>query len=170
MKQKSAGNHGRYCLSGKTGTFQNMAPEVAKEWSYNERVDVYSFGVVLWSLLTGKVPFTDMTEQEHLRLVVNGEERPLIPSEGWSRELQDLVTRSWSFFPNARPTMEVVTTGMQFLVSQYQQELDRQRRLQCQRRATLILLMALLGLMVIAFIVAFVLVRGAHVDSEIDHY
>jgi len=38
-----------------------MAPEVIEHNPYRERADVFSFGIMLWELLTGRVPYDDMT-------------------------------------------------------------------------------------------------------------
>jgi serine/threonine protein kinase len=38
-----------------------MAPEVIEHKPYGEKADVFSFGILLWELLTGRVPYEDMT-------------------------------------------------------------------------------------------------------------
>lgn len=38
-----------------------MAPEVIEHNPYREKADVFSFGILLWELLTGKIPYSDMT-------------------------------------------------------------------------------------------------------------
>ncbi|KAG8038599.1 hypothetical protein GUJ93_ZPchr0255g33283 [Zizania palustris] len=38
-----------------------MAPEMIQHRPYDHKVDVYSFGIVLWELITGMLPFTNMT-------------------------------------------------------------------------------------------------------------
>ena len=38
-----------------------MAPEVIEHKPYGERADIFSFGILLWELLTGRVPYEDMT-------------------------------------------------------------------------------------------------------------
>ena len=52
-----------YCevLAEDPGTYRWMAPEMIKHKPYGRKVDVYSFGLLLWEMLTGKVPFEDMT-------------------------------------------------------------------------------------------------------------
>ena len=39
------------------GTFEYMAPEIIKEYSYNEKIDNWSLGILLYELLHGKPPF-----------------------------------------------------------------------------------------------------------------
>ncbi len=43
------------------GCHRWMAPEVIEHNPYRERADVFSFGIMLWELLTGRVPYDDMT-------------------------------------------------------------------------------------------------------------
>ena len=40
--------NGKYRLTGNTGVWRYMAPEIAKEWAYDMSVDTYSFGI-LWN-------------------------------------------------------------------------------------------------------------------------
>lgn len=119
-----------------------MAPEVAKGWRYNEKVDVYGFGVILWEILSGESAFKNMSEEQHLNMVANGQERPRLKRE-WPSEVKDLLQRCWSFFPNARPSMLVVESGLSFMVSQVQVELDRERdrRIRILRRGAVVVIL-----------------------------
>lgn len=65
-----------YTMTGLTGTRQYMAPEVALQEPYNEKVDVYSFAVLLWQMVTGKEPYSDMTPDEHTQLAMVEGVRP----------------------------------------------------------------------------------------------
>jgi serine/threonine protein kinase len=38
-----------------------MAPEVIEHAPYAERADVFSFAITLWELLTGRVPYEELT-------------------------------------------------------------------------------------------------------------
>ncbi|KAJ0090539.1 hypothetical protein Patl1_13802 [Pistacia atlantica] len=57
--------HARYlcdeemALTGETGTYVYMAPEVIRCEPYNEKSDVYSFGIILNELLTGNHPYIE---------------------------------------------------------------------------------------------------------------
>ncbi len=53
------------------GTYRWMAPEMIKHKHYSKKVDVYSFGIVLSELVTGLVPFHDMTPVQAAFAVVN---------------------------------------------------------------------------------------------------
>jgi serine/threonine protein kinase len=62
-----------YCdlLADDPGTYRWMAPEMIKRKSYGRKVDVYSFGLILWEMLTGTIPYQDMTPIQAAFAVVN---------------------------------------------------------------------------------------------------
>jgi len=65
-----------YSMTGFTGSLRYMAPEVALQEPYTEKVDVYSFGIMLWQMTNDKVPFRGMTKQDFMKNVVMGDLRP----------------------------------------------------------------------------------------------
>ncbi|KAJ4823134.1 hypothetical protein Tsubulata_043134 [Turnera subulata] len=48
-------------MTAETGTYRWMAPEVIEHKAYDHKADVFSFGIVLWELLTGKLPYEQLT-------------------------------------------------------------------------------------------------------------
>jgi tRNA A-37 threonylcarbamoyl transferase component Bud32 len=96
--------------SADTGTYRWMAPEMISHQHYSKKVDVYSFGVVLWELVTGRLPFEDMTPVQVAYAVVNKSLRPPIP-ESCPAPLRHLMERCWIANPERRPSFyQIVQT------------------------------------------------------------
>ncbi|MCO5547512.1 hypothetical protein L7F22_037374 [Adiantum nelumboides] len=94
-------------MTPETGTYRWMAPEMIQRRSYNNKVDVYSFGIVLWELITGNLPFQNMTAVQAAFAVVNKGIRPEIPTD-CSPSLALIMTRCWDANPDVRPAFSEV--------------------------------------------------------------
>ena len=82
-------------LTGETGTYRWMAPEVIRHEPYSSKADVYSFAVILWQLLTHDEPFVDLEAVDAANLVARNNLRPPFP-EGAPTKLVDLINTNWS--------------------------------------------------------------------------
>ncbi|OMO61924.1 hypothetical protein CCACVL1_23144 [Corchorus capsularis] len=89
-------------MTPETGTYRWMAPEMIQHRPYTQKVDVYSFGIVLWELITGLLPFQNMTAVQAAFAVVNKGVRPVIPNDCLP-VLSEIMTRCWDTNPEVRP-------------------------------------------------------------------
>ncbi|KAH7286391.1 hypothetical protein KP509_32G005100 [Ceratopteris richardii] len=93
-------------MTPETGTYRWMAPEMMQNRSYTHKVDVYSFGIVLWELVTGNIPFQNMSAVQAASAVVRGE-RPIVPPD-CPDCLAKIMTRCWDAYPDERPSFSDV--------------------------------------------------------------
>lgn len=131
-----------YKLTGNTGTLRYMAPEVVLNRAYNQSVDVYSFGILLWQLVSGKLPFREMSKKQYFDDVVMQNKRCKLTS-AFSPALRDLLESCWHADYTQRPSFLIVAKSLEDMVSQ-EAEVDKQRRLRWYNRLHAFLLRCLL--------------------------
>nr|ACG29221.1 protein kinase [Zea mays] len=105
-----------YCnlLGDDPGTYRWMAPEMYKHKPYGRKVDVYSFGLLLWELVTGSLPYEDMTPLQAAFAVVNKNLRPVIPLS-CPAALKLLIEQCWSWQPEKRPDFQQIVSILEDL-------------------------------------------------------
>lgn len=97
-------------LTGETGTYRYMAPEVIRHETYSSNADVYSFGICLWQLITREVPFATMTPIQAAYAVAEGR-RPLIPPLT-PRRLQEIILACWDQDSHKRPSFTYIAMAL----------------------------------------------------------
>ncbi|EKX38099.1 hypothetical protein GUITHDRAFT_58248, partial [Guillardia theta CCMP2712] len=97
-----------YDLTGTTGTYRYMAPEIFREEArYTSAVDVYSFSLVMWFIFAGDHPFCNIDGYMIARMAATHNFRPAVPSDRtMPRELQEVMKRSWAERAEDRPRAE----------------------------------------------------------------
>ncbi|KAM0013449.1 putative dual-specificity kinase TKL-Pl-4 family [Helianthus debilis subsp. tardiflorus] len=89
-------------MTPEMGTYRWMAPEMIQHRPYTQKVDVYSFGIVLWELITGTLPYHNLTDLQAAFAVVNKGLRPTVPNDCLPI-LREIMTRCWDVDPDVRP-------------------------------------------------------------------
>jgi len=93
-------------LSGQTGSFRYMAPEVAADqdvYEYASKVDVYSGAMCTWFMHAGERPFSNLPGHQVAELAHRVALRPSAASVKNDR-LASLLSQAWDVNPAARPT------------------------------------------------------------------
>jgi len=89
-------------LTGRTGSYRFMAPEVFLDKPYGRPVDVYSFALIAYNLLENRAPFAGNKGLEAARAASKGM-RPPIP-RSYDERLRQLLRTSWAEEPKDRPS------------------------------------------------------------------
>jgi serine/threonine protein kinase len=117
-ESKSPGPDSPEDLTGTTGSFRFMAPEVAASKPYGRPVDVYSFAMILYNLYASEPPWRGESGESAARHGIRGE-RPTLP-RSWDQKVVDLIRNCWAHEPAARPSFlaildlldELATAGL----------------------------------------------------------
>ncbi|CAI5496722.1 unnamed protein product [Closterium sp. Naga37s-1] len=109
--------HEMYKMTGETGSYRYMAPEVFKHQAYDRTVDVYSFSVIFYEMFEGLPPFAKTMTPEGVAWKVAMEGvRPPFKSKAYPEGVKDLISRCWAADPMSRPPfMEVIEFDISLL-------------------------------------------------------
>ncbi|KAM7487462.1 hypothetical protein LguiB_024946 [Lonicera macranthoides] len=96
-------SHDVYKMTGETGSYRYMAPEVFKHRKYDKKVDVFSFAMILYEMLEGDPPLSHYEPYEAAKYVAEGH-RPIFRAKSYSPELRELTEQCWAPDMNKRPS------------------------------------------------------------------
>ncbi|KFM24164.1 Dual specificity protein kinase splA [Auxenochlorella protothecoides] len=112
----------RFKLTGETGSYRYMAPEVFRHEPYNSRVDVYSFSMIVYQLFEYQPPYADMDPVEAARLAALENARPnfitLAQPGPHKKELRELIERCWAPNADERPSFPEICRIIETLLAQ----------------------------------------------------
>ncbi|KAL3905425.1 MAG: hypothetical protein SGILL_009683, partial [Bacillariaceae sp.] len=101
-----------FLMTGETGSYRFMAPEVFLHKHYNESVDTYSYGMILFYLLDGKPPWPFESGMVAVKKASVEGDRPPIP-RSWDSRLQVLLQECWDENPSNRPPFRQILHTLQ---------------------------------------------------------
>ena len=107
-----------YKLTGETGSYRFMAPEVFRHEYYGPPVDVYAFSMVAFQMFHHQVPFEGMSPVDAARAAAYERRRPII-SPHVNKDLAAAINQGWSPNPNSRPTFEALIGRLDKLDAQF---------------------------------------------------
>eukprot|EP00879_Flechtneria_rotunda_P018122 GHRR01019004.1.p1 GENE.GHRR01019004.1~~GHRR01019004.1.p1 ORF type:complete len:502 (+),score=132.95 GHRR01019004.1:177-1682(+) len=107
-----------YKLTGETGSYRYMAPEVFRHELYNHKVDQYAFAMICYQLFHGMPPFYTLDPVQAARAAAQHGVRPEWTTYNRQHRkvpeaLQRLVSRCWDADLDKRPDMTEVIEELQ---------------------------------------------------------
>ena len=109
-----------FLMTGETGSYRFMAPEVFRHEPYTETVDVYSYGMILFYLLDGKPPWPFSNGLVAVREASYEGKRPAMP-RNWDQRLQSLLQACWNENSQIRPNFQTILNTLNEYASEYEQ-------------------------------------------------
>ena len=107
-------NDDKYVMTGETGSYRYMAPEVFRHEPYTEKVDIYSLGCIMYYLFMGCPPMADMAPLAAARAAAIDHLRcPLRPS--LDPAIVRLIEACWHPDAAQRPTAQAVAQQLEKL-------------------------------------------------------
>lgn len=101
--------HDVYKMTGETGSYRYMAPEVFEHQPYDKSVDVFSFGMILYEMFEGVAPFEDKDAYDAATLVARDDKRPEMRAQTYPPQMKALIEDCWSpYTPKRPPFVEIV--------------------------------------------------------------
>jgi serine/threonine protein kinase len=120
---------GRATLTGETGTYLYMSPEMIRHEIYGCKTDVWSWGVLLAEMVSCMMPYAD-TYLQPVQIALAVSEERLQPKFGNARGVPDDVLvlghAALSFDPDLRPDFGTVVSEMSNALEVMQQQLAGQ--------------------------------------------
>jgi len=98
-----------FMMTGETGSYRFMAPEVFRHEEYTQTVDVYSYAMIFFYMLRSTPPWAGLSGLDAVTQAAIEGERPLIPRNVDER-LSTLMKRCWDELISARPSFEEIIT------------------------------------------------------------
>eukprot|EP00246_Nothoceros_aenigmaticus_P017115 TRINITY_DN8152_c0_g1_i2.p1 TRINITY_DN8152_c0_g1~~TRINITY_DN8152_c0_g1_i2.p1 ORF type:complete len:170 (-),score=30.80 TRINITY_DN8152_c0_g1_i2:236-745(-) len=93
-----------YKMTGETGSYRYMAPEVFKHEVYDKSVDVFSFAIVVHEMFEGYASYSSALPQQLAKARALENLRPAFTVSSYPDGMKELLTECWHQDPSKRPT------------------------------------------------------------------
>lgn len=108
----------QFRMTGETGSYRFMAPEVFRHENYTETVDVYSFAMIFYYLLAGRPPWQELNGLKAVIKAATEADRP-ITERSWDSQLSGLMQRCWDENPTFRPPFSEILQELEDYSSEF---------------------------------------------------
>lgn len=110
-----------YKLTGETGSYRYMAPEVFRHEQYNNKVDLYGFAMIMYQLFEGVPPFFSLDPVDAARAAAHEHRRPTwsavnINKQVVPEKIRSLVEMCWAPDPEERPEFDHVVVSLEAIL------------------------------------------------------
>lgn len=109
-----------YEMTGETGSYRYMAPEVFRHEAYGMPVDVYAFSMITYQCFTWCTPFGHLGAVDACKQAALQHLRPdleAIPKSTQRAKIQDLLKKCWAPDPPKRPPFTAVIEKLDKIIN-----------------------------------------------------
>jgi len=103
MREESPKLNDQFRMTGETGSYRYMAPEVFRYEQYDETVDIYSYSMILYFIFVGHPPWPQWSGHKAVSLASLHGNRPDVPRHVDLR-ITSLMKMCWHENARARPS------------------------------------------------------------------
>ena len=97
----------KYVMTGETGSYRYMAPEVFRHEVYSEKVDIYSLACVMYFLFMGEPPLAHLAPVQAARAAATLGKRAALRAN-IDRRIVGVIESCWAGKAEERPTAAAV--------------------------------------------------------------
>ncbi|CAK9225179.1 unnamed protein product [Sphagnum troendelagicum] len=106
-----------YEMTGETGSYRYMAPEVFLHKHYNETVDIFSFGIIVQEMFEGGPASRFQYPKEIAIARAKEGQRPPFTVNSYPKGMKQLLKECWDHNPEKRPTFANIITRLEEMQS-----------------------------------------------------
>lgn len=107
--------YGSYKMTGGTGSYRYMAPEVYRRESYGKSVDVFSFAFIVYEMFHGGPSNRTEAPESVADRRAYDDARPPLSSFVYPNEMKTLLQECWHKNPESRPSFEDIITQLELI-------------------------------------------------------
>lgn len=110
----------QYAMTGETGSYRYMAPEVFLHKAYDKSVDVFSFAIIVHELFEGgpHSKFQGAKDIAHFRAKEG--KRPAFSANTYPPHMKDLLKQCWHQEPPMRPSFATIIVELEEILHRVQ--------------------------------------------------
>ena len=114
-----------FTMTGETGSYRYMAPEVFRHEFYGPAVDVYAASMIYYQLFCFRQPFYGNNPVDAAKMAASDARRPTMSKNLMPPDLARVIRLMWDPDDQRRPTFPQIIQILEPLAEKYQQE-DRE--------------------------------------------
>ncbi|XP_016649762.1 PREDICTED: serine/threonine-protein kinase STY8-like [Prunus mume] len=109
-----------YKMTGRTGSYRYMAPEVYRRESYGTSIDIFSFALIVHEMFLGGPPNLAEDPEKIADKRAYEDSRPPLFSYLYPEPIRTLLKECWHQNPDCRPTFEEIILQLETIQENFQ--------------------------------------------------